>query len=140
VLIVASVTPILIFLFSGQHHSLSKSWGTPLEPLFIFNNAITSYYLYSSDRWKVSSVLLLAITALSVNSYPVCHNVIALLFFMSAGWSMFRSSRSFPFLVVYLIGSIFLPIQMFLGETLMIYSMVLYHFYVWMIVYKILPK
>ena len=81
--IIAVIQPFIIYLTCGHLDSISQSWNTPLQPLFIFTNALVSYFFFDLPKWRISAVLLLLLTVFSVESYVDIHNVLAILFFIS---------------------------------------------------------
>ena len=80
--IIAVLQPFIIYFSCGDLISLSQSWNTPLQPLFIFTNALVSYFFFDLPKWRISAVLLLLLTVFSVESYVDIHNVLAILFFI----------------------------------------------------------
>jgi hypothetical protein len=82
VLIMAFISMLLMPLAIPDLHSLSKSWLTPWQAMFIFSNAATSYYMYSSHRWKLPGLFLMLATAFSVEWHRELHYAFAVLFFL----------------------------------------------------------
>ena len=54
---------------------------------------MTAYIFLSIENWKLSSFLLVLVTAFSVKLYGNVHNVLAVLFFMSCIYPLFKSKR-----------------------------------------------
>jgi len=118
-------------------HSLSWSWATLWQPLFIFSNAATSYYMYSSAHWKWPGFFLMMLTAFSVEAYPSLHYVFACGFFLSGVWPMWRNKRLWGYAVPYTLS---LPIflwDILVAEIIAVGVLLAYHshllFLVWMI-------
>lgn len=82
VILVAAVAPFIYTHYQQDEVSISEFWGTGLEPLFIFTNAATSYFFFSTEKWKPSAILLLLLTAFSVDKFAIAHNVFAASFFI----------------------------------------------------------
>ena len=83
VIILAILQPLIILYFCGEIESVSNSWQTNLQPLYIITNATTSYFLYSVKKWKMPALFLLLLTSFSIDFTPVTHNIFASLFFIS---------------------------------------------------------
>jgi len=66
-IVLAMLQPIIILLVCGEIISFSSSWNTVLQPLYIMTNAITSYFLFSVNKWKIPALLLLTLTAFSID-------------------------------------------------------------------------
>ena len=82
VIIFALIYPLICLFYIGYKPSLSQYWNTPMQPIFIFSNAATSYYLIGLKNWRISSCLLTLVTAFSIEYYPTSHNVLAVAFFV----------------------------------------------------------
>jgi len=93
VIIITILQPFLLILTQGLKESISSYWETPLQPLFIFINATTSYYLFSTPKWRTPSVFLLLLTAFSVTQFKLIHNVFAGCFFLSCLISLLLVKR-----------------------------------------------
>ena len=94
ILILISVMyPFILLSVEGELKSLSQYWNTPLQPLFIVANIMTAYIFLSIENWKISSFLLVLVTAFSTKLYPNTHNVLAVLFFVSCLYPLFKSKR-----------------------------------------------
>lgn len=83
VILLALLQPIMILIFLGNIDSISMSWGTKLQPIFILTNASTSFYFFHLKEWRLQAILLMFLTAFSVNLFETVHNVLALSFFIS---------------------------------------------------------
>ena len=106
--IIAVLQPFIIYFSCGDLISLSQSWNTPLQPLFIFTNALVSYFFFDLPKWRISAVLLLLLTVFSVESYVDIHNVLAILFFISCVFPLWSIKRFRLYIPVYLLSVIFL--------------------------------
>ena len=137
-IILAIVQPIIIIFLKGTNViSISSMWGTELEPLFIFTNAVTSFYLFQDKRWQIPSLFLLLLTAFSVQSYPLLHNLFAAGFFISSLISLFEKEKFKLFPILYLISIVFLPKKYYFWmEIWAVYVICAYHLNILWIVYK----
>jgi hypothetical protein len=82
VLLVAFAALLVYGMQQTNQVSISDFWSTPLQPLFIFVNAATSYYFFSTEKWQPSAIFLLLLTAFPVDNYMVLHNIFATSFFV----------------------------------------------------------
>jgi len=89
----AAITPFILMSFFGLKPSLSTYWNTDGQLLFIFTNIITSYFFFTIDEWRIPACLLVLVTVFSVDIFPDIHNIIAILFFASAAYSLFYIKR-----------------------------------------------
>jgi hypothetical protein len=84
VLLLAILQPIIIVLCYGfDVFSISSIWLTGLQPLFIITNACTSYFLFDIKGWWIPAILLLLLTAFSIEFNSIIHNILAVSFFLS---------------------------------------------------------
>ena len=93
IVILTSLVHPFILLSYGELPSMSSYWETPLQPLFIFVNATTSYFLFSINKWKLPSLFLLLLTTFSVSLYPQLHNVFTILFFITYLYPLIKTKR-----------------------------------------------
>ena len=93
VILISVIYPFILISVEGELKSLSQYWNTSLQPLFIVANVMTAYIFLSIENWKLSSFLLVLVTAFSVKLYGNVHNVLAVLFFMSCIYPLFKSKR-----------------------------------------------
>ena len=83
VVILSILSPFLYMVIAQELlPSLSSYWRTPAQPLFVITNASVSYFLFNVKGWRASSVLLLLLTAFSIDHFPITHNVLAVFFFL----------------------------------------------------------
>ena len=127
VIIFAAIAPFICLFSYGYLKSLSSYWNTPLQPIFVFANAATSYYLITVEDWRPSAVLLVLLTAFSVEYYQGLHNVLAILFFIVT-INPLRKANNFKFCFKLYMSSILLvPFSLFFAEIIAILAMCLYH-------------
>jgi hypothetical protein len=104
VIILSIIQPFILLSICGELWSISSYWRTPLQPMFIIINAATSYFFFSTDKWLVPSILLLLLTAFSIELYPTTHNVFAGLFFLSCNYPLLNLKRFQFFGILYLMS------------------------------------
>lgn len=135
--IIAVLQPFIIYFTCGDLISLSQSWNTPLQPLFIFTNALVSYFFFDLPKWRIPAVLLLLLTVFSVDGHPDLHNVLAILFFVFCVFPLWSIKRFRLYLPVYLISIVFLIFDgLYWMETWAIVSLCFYHIH--LIIYRYL--
>ena len=127
-ILLAMLTPLACLVSQGYHGSLSMYWQTEMQPLFILSNIFTASYLFSMKNWKLSAVLLILLTAFSIDFYGAVHNMLAVAFFLVTLYPMFMSKRYRIYFWVYLTSVAILPISMFIAEAFAIIALCLYHF------------
>ena len=101
VIILSIIQPFILMSICGELRSISSYWKTPLQPMFIIVNAATSYFFFSTDKWLVPSILLLLLTAFSLEMYPTTHDVLAGLFFFSCSYPLMTLKRFQFFGILY---------------------------------------
>lgn len=92
VILISLIHPFILLSY-GELPSMSSYWNTPLQPLFIFVNATTSFFLFSTNNWRIPSLFLLLLTAFSVFLYPIIHYTFAILFFTSCIYPLLKTKR-----------------------------------------------
>jgi hypothetical protein len=138
VIILGLLQPIIILIVLGDIDSISSSWNTVLQPLFICVNAMTSYFFFSAHRWGMSSVLLLLLTAFSIESFPIFHIILAIGFFVTCVYPIYRLERWRYYLIPYLFCiPIGLDYGLFWGEFWAIWVLCSYHAHIVIYMYKI---
>lgn len=138
VVILSLLQPIIILIVLGDIPSMSSSWNTPLQPLFICVNAMTSYFFFSAHRWEIPSILLLSLTAFSVESYPDVHNTLAVGFFIMCVYPIYRLKRWRYYIIPYLLGvPIVMKYGLFWGEFWCVWVLCIYHIHIVIHMYKI---
>lgn len=122
------ISPIIMLIFYGYNESLSNYWNTEFRPLFIFTNAVTSYYLFSNPKWKIPSGFLLLLTCFSVQDYLFIHNLLAIGFFISSFIIILLNKRYNFFVIPYLISIFWLKIpDILITEIIAVYVLALFH-------------
>lgn len=112
VISISITQPFILIVTQGWLWSISSYWNTPMQPLFIFVNAGTSYYFFHNEKWQIPGVFLLLLTAFSVEQYKLIHNLFAAGFFLSCLYPMLDSKR-FRFLgFLYMLS---IPLFPFIG-------------------------
>ena len=138
VVLLGLAQPIIILIVCGPIVSISSSWETVLQPLFIFTNAITSYFFFDAHRWRLPSMFLLLLTAFSVSTFPMFHNFLATCFFLSCFYPLFMLKRFRSYFWFLFIG---VPLGyyfgLFWGEMYGAYILSIYHLRVVWHMYKL---
>lgn len=93
VILISISQPFILIGTQGWLWSISSYWNTPMQPLFIFVNAGTSYYFFNNEKWQVPGIFLLLLTAFSVDQYKLIHNIFASGFFLSCLYPMLHLKR-----------------------------------------------
>jgi hypothetical protein len=93
VIIIAAISPLIYILSVGELPSISSYWSTYMQPMFIVVNASTSYFLFSINKWRISSSLLLLLTAFSYEQYYIAHHVFAIAFFVYNIYPIYLNKR-----------------------------------------------
>jgi hypothetical protein len=120
--------PFIIYFTYGSLESISQSWETGLQPLFIFTNALVSYFFFDLSKWRIPAILLLLLTVFSVESWFTLHNVLAVMFFITCGISMLSLKKFRFYSLIYLTSLFFLLLGGFFWmETWAIICLVTYH-------------
>lgn len=104
VIFITILQPFFLILTQGVKESISSYWESPLQPLFIFVNATTSYYLLSTPKWRTASLFLLLLTAFSVSQFKIIHNIFAGCFFLSCLISLLSVKRFFYYGILYILS------------------------------------
>ena len=132
VIIFAMLLPIVIVIMFGvDFPSLSSSWQTVLQPLFIITNAVTSFYFFSLKRWKIPSVFLMLLTAFSVDMSPMFHNILAGGFFLTCLYPLMWFKRFSYYVYIYLFsGVIWWLFGLFWFEVWGVYTLCIFHIHV----------
>lgn len=135
--VIALLQPFIIYFTCGDLVSISQSWTTPLQPLFIFTNALVSYFFFDIHNWRISAVLLLLLTVFSVQDHFVLHNVLAVMFFVFSAIPLWSIKKFRIYLPIYLISIVFLFFDGFYWmETWAIMTLCFYHLH--LILYRYL--
>ncbi len=128
VILISISQPFILIATQGWMWSISSYWTTPLQPLFIFVNAGTSYDFLKNEKWQASGIFLLLLTAFSVEQYKIVHNIFAAGFFLSCLYPMMYLKR-FRFLgFLYLLSVPLFPlIGMLFFEIYCVLIVGIYH-------------
>lgn len=135
--IIAFIFPFLLIYMFGEVKSVSAYWNTPGQPIFILMNAITSYFLFSTNNWKIPAFLLLLVTAFSVTLYPIMHNIFAIGFFIASAIAMYHLHRFRFYLIPYFIFGIWAIFHLLYGEMGAILTICIYHAHVLVYINKL---
>ncbi len=129
VIMLALLQPFIIMYYYGfSLPSISSAWLTNLQPLFIITNACTSYFLFGVNGWRIPGILLLLLTAFSIEHYMVIHNIIASLFFLSCIRGLYGIHRLRWYLFPYIFSLVlWLFFGMFIGEVFGVLIVCAYH-------------
>lgn len=129
VVILAGLAPIVCLLVYGEMESVSAYWKTDLQPLFIITNAATSFYFYSNKNkmWRFSALMLLLLTAFSVELYGSIHNVVAIAFFISNLYPLYKSNHFKWCFWIYLSSLVVFAFSMLYAELIAINALCLFH-------------
>lgn len=126
--IIAVIQPFIIHFTHKDLISLSQSWNTELQPLFIFTNSLVSYFFFDMPKWRIPAVLLLLLTVFSVKDYYVLHNILAIGFFVTSALPLWSIKRFRFYLPIYLLSTFFLIFDGFFWmETWAIIVLCSYH-------------
>lgn len=135
VVITAAISPFIYIASIGELKSLSAYWDTIMQPMFIVVNASTSYFLFSVKKWRISAVLLLLLTAFSVDNYFLPHNIFAVMFFLFNIYPILLNKRIKYVAVPYILSILFLFKSILFAEISAILCLCLAHLYL-LIVYR----
>ena len=129
VMTLSMVSPFIYMGVSGYQVSISSYWETSMQPLFIFVNASTSYYLFSIKNWWIPAFFLMLLTSFSVTNFFIVHNIFAIAFFFFCGISILKSK-----IKIYIFPYILSLIPLFFGsliwaEIMGILTVCLFHFH-----------
>lgn len=129
VMTLSMVSPFIYMGVSGHQVSISSYWETPMQPLFIFVNASTSYYLFSIKNWWIPAFFLMLLTSFSVTNFFIVHNIFAISFFFFCGISILKSK-----IKIYIFPYLLSLIPLFFGsliwaEIMGILTVCLFHFH-----------
>jgi len=132
----AVLQPFIIYVLYGDNHAISRSWETPLQPMFIITNALVSFFFFKLEKWRIPATLLLLLTAFPVCDYFVLHNILAISFFIFSGVSLWSIKKFRFYLGIFLLSALFLFDGLFWAETWGIITLVFYHIH--LLVYRYL--
>lgn len=127
VICIAMISPIIFVLGHGFERSISAYWNTEFRPLFIVTNALTSYFLFTMIRWRISGIAMMLLTAFAVDQYLVMHNIFAGVFFVWTFFILLFDKRFAFYSLIYLCCGIISIFWILLGEILVVETIVAYH-------------
>lgn len=136
-LLLAIFQPFILLYFFGEQRSISQYWVTAGQPLFIITNAMTSYFLFSTNSWNLPALSLLLLTAFSVEFAPTAHNVFAGAFFVTCFIPIIKSRRYWWYIVPYILGGAVAVINLLYGEIIAVLSICAYHAHVMYHIYQL---
>jgi len=122
-----AITPIILIIGNGPMTSLSQYWNTPYQALFILANAITSYFFFSTPKWRNPSFFLMLTTAFSLEYHPDVHNILATTFFILCLFALYKSNRFQYYFYLFLISMFIMPLNLLYGEIAGILILAAYH-------------
>ena len=131
---IASVSPFIMLLCFGEKQSLSQYYTTDAHAIFILTNVLTAYFFLSLPEWKYSGVCLTLLTAFSVEHYQDFHNIIAIIFFVTAFIALYRAKRFIWYSWIYVACLSLLFISILWAEIAGILVLCAYHFHI--LIYK----
>lgn len=129
VILSALISPFVYISTIGKLPSISSYWETQIQPLFIIVNAATSYFLFSINRWKISSMLLLFLTAFSIENFIILHTIFAISFFLFNVYPIYLNKKIRWVLIPYILSIFFLIDSILYAEISAIFSLCLGHLY-----------
>jgi hypothetical protein len=136
VIVLAILQPFIIYFYCGELTSISQSWETDLQFLFILTNALVSYFFFELDEWKIPAMFLLLLTSFSVPDHFWIHNIFAILFFVTCLVPLYLTKRFKFYLPIYLISILFLVFNSFFWmEVWGILTLCSYHLH--LMLYKV---
>lgn len=137
VLILAAGAPILYLILGGYKPSLSNYWNTEMQPLFIIANAATSFYLYQIKNWRLSALILLLVTAFSVEVYPQTHNILAIVFFIVTLYPLWITHHFKKLFWIYIVSLGVASFSILSAEIIAVWVLCLHHGLVLMKLHKV---
>ena len=110
VVIFAAISPFILIFSHGVERSLSAYWNTDLQPIFIITNFTTAYYFFTLKNWWLSALLLILLTAFSVSLYGDLHDILAVMFFLSNLYPLYKTNHYRWIIIGYLTALPILPL------------------------------
>ena len=83
--------------------------------------------MFSLQHWKVPALCLLLLTAFPHNTFATTHNILAISFFITAGYAMLKSRRFRTLFAIYLLGIPIAMINLLYGEIVSILCLCVFH-------------
>jgi hypothetical protein len=137
VVVFAALSPFICLFFHGYEKSISSYWNTEMQPLFIIANSLTAYYLIGIPKWRLSACLLLLTTAFSIEYYPMVHNIVAVGFFITSMYPLYKANNFTFCRWLYMIALPLVPFSLLYAEMVAILVICTFHLLVLNKVYSI---
>lgn len=102
IVILASLSPFICIFSIGVESSISAYCNTSAQPLFTVSNILVAYYFLSIKKWRVSAIMLIALTSFPVVSYGFLHNTLAILFFLTNLYPLYITNHYRWVVILYL--------------------------------------
>ena len=137
--LLTTLASVVVYCQYDDKNSFSAMWESPIQPMFIFVNAITSYYFFIMDKWRLSGIFLLLLTAFSIKNFFIIHNVFAISFFAYSVIPIATDKRLSIYLVPYMLSLAFVnwP-NIFFSEIIAISTLCAFHAHKLYFQYKIM--
>lgn len=119
--------PLIMISWFPEVKSLSGFFETEAVPLFIVMNIVTAYFFYLLPNWKISGVLLFLVTAVPLHYYKHLHDILAVLFFISCIFAVWKSNRYRFLIFPFMISISIIPFSLLWAEISGIYSICIFH-------------
>ena len=126
IIFLSFITPFVMLFSYGKLDSISSYWNTPLQPLFILTNALTTYVFMDLPKWRLSGIFLFLLTIFSLEYYSNLHDIFAIIFFIVNLYPLYSLQRYRIVIVPYLLSCIWLP-NLLWFEIQAIIILCLYH-------------
>jgi hypothetical protein len=126
IILLSFTTPFVMFFSYGKMNSISAYWDTPLQPLFILTNALTTYVFMDLPKWRLSGVFLFLLTIFSLEYYNNLHDIFAIIFFIVNLYPLYSLQRYRIVIAPYILSCVWLP-DLFWFEVQAITVLCLYH-------------
>ena len=130
----SAISPFIMIFGHGLLDSISQYWGTPFQPLFIISNILCSYFFFTLPNWRITSFFLLLLTSFSCIQFRITHDIIAVCFYFSCLYSLFRNKRLKFYRILFILSIPFYFYSIILGEIISI--LILCSFHLQIIIYK----
>lgn len=139
ILIISFLVPFIMLFTYGKLNSLSSYWNSPLQPIFIVSNALTTYIFINLPKWRLSALFLFLLTVFSVEYYGLLHNIFAVSFFLINIYPLLSIKRYRLFVIPYLAAFFWLS-DLFWLEVHAITVLCVYHLVLMLKFYKLINR
>ena len=112
----ALTTPFIMITSGDILGSISQSWGTQYQPLFIMSNVICSYFFFYLKNWKTPSLCLLLVTSFNHYQFNILHNIFAVSFYFACLHSLYQNKRFILYRLLFILSMVLYPYSIILGE------------------------